>query len=177
MRWLVILLLTGCASKFAPVVSRPDNLVIECETKCKFNIPMNTEIVVAKNTNGYDMGIAALKQLPFIGALALSWKSMDVAEDIAEKSIESFNRGALAANGPSTVTNSTTTNTSGDTITSGDVISTETDSSGSGNITSGDVSTSTESIEVGGDNAGTSLSKSEVLYSNNPNNSNQGNNP
>ena len=175
---LAIIIVTstaGCASKFAPVVSRPDNLIIDCPTGCKFNIPMNTEIVVARNTNGYDMGIAALKQIPFIGALALSWKSMDTAENIAEKAIDSFNRGSQGGS-PSTVTNTTTTNTTGDTITTGDTVSTATDSSGSGNSSSADVAetntttTTGDTIDVGGDAAGGDIDKStednDLDYSN-----------
>ena len=139
-----MILVTGCASKFAPVVSRPDNLIIECETGCKFNIPMNTEIVVARNTNGYDVAKSLVGQIPFIGAIALSWRSMNTAENIAEAAIGSFNRGSAAApqaqpnidnsqhidNSQQNVTTSTDSSGSGN---SADVATT--DSSGSGNTT------------------------------------------
>ena len=181
----IIIILSACASKFAPVVSRPDNLVIECETKCKFNIPMNTEIVVARNTNGYDMGKELIKQIPFIGALALSWKSMETAENIADAAIESLNGGA------GNVTTTTTTTTTGDTITSGDVVSTETDSSGSGNTTSGDVATTGDTTTTGdtidssdsGNTTDTDTTTTTTTNENNnsnndqSNNSNQGNVP
>ena len=166
MRILIfILLLTGCASKFAPVVSRPDNLIIDCPTGCKFNIPMNTEIVVAKNTNGYDMGISLIRQIPFLGALALSWKSMETAEDIAEHAIESFDRGAA------NVTNTTTTTTVGDTTTTGDTSSTVGDT-GSGNSST----TATTGDTVDSSGSGNTSYDNDIEYNNSLNTTDNSNN-
>ena len=163
---------TGCASKFAPVVSRPDNLIIECETGCKFNVPMNTEIMVARNTNGYDMGKELIKQIPFMGAIALSWKSMNTAENIAETAIESFDKFRQLAGSQgsttSTITNNTTTTTTGDTITTGDTVSTSTDSSGSGNSSEANVATTTgDTIDSSGSgNSADTTNTSTVDYNN-----------
>ncbi len=143
--------IASCANKHAPVISRPDNLVIECTTGCKFSIPMNTEIMVARNTNGWDALKTGFAQIPIVGALLLSWKSLDVAENIADKAIASFNKGAA---------NVTTTTTTGDTITTttGDTITTSGDTD-SGNTSSGDVAT-TSGDDIGGDKAGGDIDKS-----------------
>ena len=173
-----IIILSGCASKFAPVVSRPDNLVIECETKCKFNIPMNTEIIVAKNTNGWDALKDGIRQIPFIGALALSWKSMDVAENIADSAIESFNRGA----GNVTTTTNTTTSSStvGATTTTGDTTNTTGDT-GSGNTSTGDTSTTGDTVDSSGSgntshDGSENTTTTETEYNNSFNETDQSNN-
>jgi len=133
-----IIILAGCANKHAPVVSRPDNLIIDCPTGCKFNIPMNTEIIVARNTNGYDMMIAGFKQIPIIGSFFLSWKSMDMAESVANKAIDSFSRGQAAAAPPSVQNNDNRDYSDRSVDSSG---SGNSNSSGSGN--SADIATTT----------------------------------
>lgn len=135
---LLVILLTGCVGP-APTISRPENLTINCTAACDFSIPMNNDIVTAKATNFYDFLIRGsgdlLSALPVVGMIVTQWKSLDVMENI----IDRFgNQGGS----PSSVVNNTTSTVTGDTITSGDIISTETDSSGSGNTTSGDVATS-----------------------------------
>ena len=169
-----IIILSGCVGP-APTISRPENLTINCTAACDFSIPMNTDVVVAKATNFYDALQVGVSQIPIIGALILSWKSMDVAENIADMAIASFNKGAANV---TTTTNTTNTTTTGDTITttSGDKITGDT---GSGNVTSGDVAT-TSGDTVTGDKAGGDIDKSvkteTVTYSNAfNNNSNQGN--
>ena len=193
-RWALLILLIGVGIGFligcvgpAPTISRPDNLVIECETKCKFSVPMNNQIVTAKATNFYDALGQGFRQLPILGSLLLSWKSMDVAETIADQAIASFNKGVSNV---TTTTNTTNTSTVGDTTTttSGDQITGDT---GSGNTTSGDVA-NTSGDTVTGDKAGGDIDKGVVTttttttnsnaFNNNsnqgnPNNSNQGNNP
>lgn len=168
---ICVLFITGCASKFAPVVSRPDNMIISCTAACNFNVPMNTEVIVARNTNGYDMAIAGFGHIPFIGALVLGWKSMDVAQDLGEMAIDSFNRGSSAGeagSGQGQITDNSTTNIAGDTTITGDTISSALDSSGSGNFSSADVGPVTETA-IGGDAAGGSINKSEVEYTNSNN--------
>jgi len=134
---------------------------------------MNTEVIVARNTNGYDMGKELIRQIPFIGALALSWKSMDVAENIADAAIDSFNRGtaqaAPAQTGDVYNDNSVATNT---TTTTGDTISTV-DSSDSGNSSSADVSSTVDSSGSG--NSADTTTTTTYTDSLNADNSNQGN--
>jgi len=149
----IILVLSGCASKFAPVVSRPDNLKIDCTSACNFDIPMNTEIIVARNTNGWDFAkvgvVEGLRALPVLGAIGISWQTVNMMEGVFNK----VNRDI----GNVTTTTTTNTTTTGDSIstTSGDNIATS-DSSGSGN------STSSSSSSVVGDTVDSSGSGNEA---------------
>ena len=167
-----IIILSACVGP-APVISRPDNLVIECSAKCKFSVPMNDDIVVARATNFND----AIKS---IGSNLLDLAPIAAVVVVANKGLNELGKAKGPSNETNTVNTSTTTNTSavGDTTTttSGDQITGDT---GSGNTTSGDVA-NTSGDTVTGDKAGGNIDKSAVTTTNSNafnNNSNQGNNP